>query len=40
MYVKIKEIGKGEYIVYLMSDTDQPLKATIIKADLKDKVWD
>jgi|14_taG_2_1085336.scaffolds.fasta_scaffold89744_2 hypothetical protein len=40
MYIKIKEISKGEYIIYLMSETDQPLKAKIIKASLEDTVWD
>ncbi len=39
MYIEIKEIGNKEYIVYLMSETGQPLKARIVKADLDDKMW-
>tara|TARA_R110001592_G_scaffold146059_1_gene370008 strand:- start:272 stop:394 length:123 start_codon:yes stop_codon:yes gene_type:complete len=40
MYIEIKEISKQEYIVYLMSETGQPLKAKIVKASLEDKIWD
>lgn len=39
MYVKIKEISKGEYIVYLMSETGQRLKARIINANFEDEIW-
>ena len=39
MYVTIKEIGNKEYIIYLMSETGQPLKAKIVKADLQDEIW-
>ena len=34
-----KPLNDDEYIIYLVSDTGQKLKARIIKANLEDKIW-
>ena len=40
MYIVSKKINEKEYIIYLMSETGQKLKARIVKADLEDKLWE
>ena len=39
MHIKSKKINEKEYIVYLMDETNRPLKAIIIKADIEDMLW-
>ena len=39
MTVEIKKLNDTEYIIYLVSETGQKLKARIIKANLEDKIW-
>ena len=45
MYVVSKKLNENEYIIYLMSETGQRLKAKIIntliyrESDLEDKIW-
>ena len=39
MKVEIKKLNDDEYIIYLVSETGQKLKARIIKASLEDKIW-
>ena len=40
MYIVSKKINEKEYIIYLMSETGQKIKARIVKADLEDKLWE
>tara|TARA_R100000353_G_scaffold134314_1_gene95292 strand:+ start:291 stop:413 length:123 start_codon:yes stop_codon:yes gene_type:complete len=39
MTVEIKKLNDTEYIIYLVSETGQKLKARIIKTDLEDEIW-
>lgn len=40
MKIEIKKLNDTEYIVYLIDESGQKIKAKIIKADLQDKIWD
>jgi|TARA_R100001463_G_scaffold5525_2_gene18714 hypothetical protein len=40
MKIEIKKLNDTEYIIYLIDESGQKIKAKIIKADLQDKIWD
>lgn len=42
MKIEIKKLNDtdGLYIVYLINESGQKIKAKIIKADPQDKIWD
>ncbi len=40
MKIEIKKLNDTEYIIYLIDESGQKIKAKTIKADLQDKIWD